>query len=176
MSQVYFVFVFVFAAGGGLVHRLPVWGAFIESQCICTSVPTLSWGQYRLASKQDTNTNTNSKKYTVTQVKPATSGKHSLHISSFSQETHVYFKRRHRRRAGVAGTSACSAIASTDRRSWVTFLSARPRASARTDKLHATQKMLHECGQPCHGNNETYGTDGPTTNAFLKKLETVHYV
>jgi hypothetical protein len=34
------------AAGGGFVDRLPVWGAFIEFQCVCTSVPTLSWGQY----------------------------------------------------------------------------------------------------------------------------------
>ncbi len=31
------------AAGGGLVDRLPVRGAFIESQCVCTSVPTQSW-------------------------------------------------------------------------------------------------------------------------------------
>ena len=50
MSQVYFVFVFVFvfAAGGGLVARLPVRGAFVAFLCVCTSVPALSWGQYRL--------------------------------------------------------------------------------------------------------------------------------
>jgi hypothetical protein len=48
------------AAGGGLVDRLPVRGAFIEAQYVCTSVPTLSWGQYR-----NTNTNTNTvRKYT----------------------------------------------------------------------------------------------------------------
>ena len=33
------------AAGGGFVDRLPYRGAFIESQCVCKSVPTLSWGQ-----------------------------------------------------------------------------------------------------------------------------------
>jgi hypothetical protein len=26
-----------YAAGGGLVDRLPVWGAFIESQCVCAN-------------------------------------------------------------------------------------------------------------------------------------------
>ena len=40
------------AAGGGLVDRLPVEGAFIESQCVCTSVPTLSRGQYRLVAQE----------------------------------------------------------------------------------------------------------------------------
>ncbi len=36
------------AAGGGLVDRLPVRGAFVAFLCVCTSVPALSWGQYRL--------------------------------------------------------------------------------------------------------------------------------
>ncbi len=35
------------AAGGGLVDRLPVRGAFVAFLCVCTSVPALSWGQYR---------------------------------------------------------------------------------------------------------------------------------
>ena len=38
------------AAGGGLVDRLPVRGAFVAFLCVCTSVPALSWGQYRLTS------------------------------------------------------------------------------------------------------------------------------
>jgi hypothetical protein len=37
------------AAGGGLVDRLPVRGAFVAFLCVCTSVPALSWGQYRHA-------------------------------------------------------------------------------------------------------------------------------
>jgi hypothetical protein len=36
------------AAGGGLVDRLPVRGAFVAFLCVCSSVPALSWGQYRL--------------------------------------------------------------------------------------------------------------------------------
>jgi hypothetical protein len=35
------------AGGGGLVDRLPVRGAFVAFLCVCTSVPALSWGQYR---------------------------------------------------------------------------------------------------------------------------------
>ncbi len=35
------------AAGGGLADRLPVRGAFVAFLCVCTSVPALSWGQYR---------------------------------------------------------------------------------------------------------------------------------
>ncbi len=35
------------AAGCGLVDRLPVRGAFVAFLCVCTSVPALSWGQYR---------------------------------------------------------------------------------------------------------------------------------
>ncbi len=35
------------AAGGGLVDRLPVRGAFVAFLCVCTSVPALYWGQYR---------------------------------------------------------------------------------------------------------------------------------
>ncbi len=31
------------AAGGGLVDRLPVRGAFVAFLCVCTSVPALSW-------------------------------------------------------------------------------------------------------------------------------------
>jgi hypothetical protein len=31
----------------GLVDRLPVRGAFVAFLCVCTSVPALSWGQYR---------------------------------------------------------------------------------------------------------------------------------
>jgi hypothetical protein len=36
--------------GGRTVDRLPVRGAFVAFLCVCTSVPALSWGQYRLDS------------------------------------------------------------------------------------------------------------------------------
>ena len=35
------------AAGGGLVDRLPVRGAFVAFLCVCTSVPALSWVRSR---------------------------------------------------------------------------------------------------------------------------------
>ena len=44
------------AAGGGLVDRLPVRGAFVAFLCVCTSVPALSWGQYRLVGVADGDT------------------------------------------------------------------------------------------------------------------------
>jgi hypothetical protein len=46
------------AAGGGLVDRLPVRGAFVAFLCVCTSVPALSWGQYRHDESRYTNTHT----------------------------------------------------------------------------------------------------------------------